>query len=394
MTALPVPGPDLAGRIAPRLGAILDRTRELASVDSGSRDPAGVNAVTELVHGYLAPLGFTARRASIGPDRGDFFTATLELGPGPRVLILGHADTVWPAGTAAGWLVTRDGNALTGPGVGDMKCALAMAAEAIAAVVAGGARPDRDHRPGAITYALVPDEELGSVGSRALIEEAGRNADRCLTLESGLPGGGVISSRGAVGAMIITARGRTAHATDLRDQGGRGGASALRALAPLVAELESLTAFEQRRIVTVGILRSGTARQVIPDHAEMHVDLRAPDARAGAALERQVRELALARATTAVPVEIAGGLTRPPMPAALSASLYAQAERACAALAEPIFPHAEMGGSDASFVAAQGTPTLDGLGPIAHDQCSRREAVEVSSIVPRTILLASLIAAG
>lgn len=382
MTSLPAPGADLVGRITPRLGAILDRTRELASIDSGSRDRAGVNAVTELVHSYLAPLGFRARRASIGPDRGDFFTATLELGPGPRVLILGHADTVWPTGTAAGWPVTRNGNALSGPGVGDMKCALAMATAAIAAVIDGGPRP------GTITYALVPDEELGSVGSRALIEEAGRNADRCLTLESGLPGGGVITSRGAVGAMIITARGRTAHATD------RGGASALRALAPLVAELESLTAFEQHRIVTVGILRAGTARQVVPDHAEMHVDLRAPDASAGAALEQQVRELALARATPAVPIEIAGGLTRPPMPASLSASLYAQAEQACATLAQPIFPHAEMGGSDASFVAAQGTPTLDGLGPIAHDQCSRREAVEVSSIVPRTILLASLIAAG
>jgi hypothetical protein len=39
-------------------------------------------------------------------------------------------------------------------------------------------------------------------------------------------------------------------------------------------------------------------------------------------------------------------------------------------------------------------PTLDGLGAVAHDTCSRRETVEVSSIIPRAAVLAHLIASA
>ena len=48
------------------------------------------------------------------------------------------------------------------------------------------------------------------------------------------------------------------------------------------------------------------------------------------------------------------------------------------------------GGSDGSFAARLGVPTLDGLGPITHETCSRREWVEVPSIVTRGAVLAGL----
>ncbi|MBM4493027.1 M20/M25/M40 family metallo-hydrolase [Rhodococcus hoagii] len=212
--------------------------------------------------------------------------------------MLGHADTVWPEGATADWPIVTNAPTMSGPGLGDMKCALAMAVHAIEAaletVVPGVA---------SITYALVPDEELGSVDSRGWLADLGRRTDVCLALEAGLVDGGVIVSRGAVGAMIITAHGRTAHCTDDT------GASALRALAPLVEELESLTDRAQRTICSVGILRSGTARQVVPDHAELHVDLRAPGDAAGRALVAEIRRRAEARAVDGVRIEISGGIT-------------------------------------------------------------------------------------
>ncbi|MFM7171808.1 MAG: M20/M25/M40 family metallo-hydrolase, partial [Caldilinea sp.] len=51
------------------------------------------------------------------------------------------------------------------------------------------------------------------------------------------------------------------------------------------------------------------------------------------------------------------------------------------------------GASDASFVAAEGVPVLDGLGPIGGLDHSPQEYIELSSIVPRTALLALLLAA-
>jgi glutamate carboxypeptidase len=53
----------------------------------------------------------------------------------------------------------------------------------------------------------------------------------------------------------------------------------------------------------------------------------------------------------------------------------------------------ERGGSDGSFAAGLGIPTLDGMGPICHDTCSRREVVEVPSIAQRGALFAGIIAA-
>jgi glutamate carboxypeptidase len=50
------------------------------------------------------------------------------------------------------------------------------------------------------------------------------------------------------------------------------------------------------------------------------------------------------------------------------------------------------GASDANTTAAAGLPTLDGLGPIGGDDHSVDEWLDVTSIVPRTALLALLIA--
>ena len=50
------------------------------------------------------------------------------------------------------------------------------------------------------------------------------------------------------------------------------------------------------------------------------------------------------------------------------------------------------GASDANTTAGMGVPTLDGLGPIGGLDHSPGEYLEVASIVPRTVLLAALIA--
>ena len=48
------------------------------------------------------------------------------------------------------------------------------------------------------------------------------------------------------------------------------------------------------------------------------------------------------------------------------------------------------GGSDGSFIAAQGTPTIDGLGGVGGGPHARDEHINKSFIVPRTCLLALL----
>jgi glutamate carboxypeptidase len=50
------------------------------------------------------------------------------------------------------------------------------------------------------------------------------------------------------------------------------------------------------------------------------------------------------------------------------------------------------GASDANTTAAAGLPTLDGLGPIGGDDHSADEWLDLASVVPRTTLLAGLLA--
>jgi glutamate carboxypeptidase len=361
---------DLRRELAGDLPAMLAEIERLASIDSGSYDVAGVDAVADGFGELFAARGFDVTRA------GHELTARRELGPGPTLLLLGHADTVW----AEGWPVTRDGDWLRGPGVGDMKGCVVMAAHALGVALAHGPQG-----LGAVEVLIVPDEELGSPASRAWIEDRARAADACLGLEAGWPGGGVVVARGAVGAFYVTARGRTAHVAAHEDEG----ASAVSVLAPLVAAIEGCS--RDGAQASVGVFRGGTARQVVPGEAELHVDLRAPDAVGADALLARVRTAVAAAGGAGVELQVRGGFTRPPLEEDRSRRLWELAQARAAELGIPLIAERSRGGSDASFAAALGVETLDGLGPICHDSCAPGERIEIGSLVDRGALLAGLV---
>ena len=209
--------------------------------------------MARLIATELSEHGFSVESQNVA-GRGPQVTARRRFGSGPDVLLLGHGDTVWPAGTAATWPYTRTDEVITGPGVGDMKSNLVMAAAALAEF----ARTESAPQIGEVTMLIVPDEELGSPASREWIEAIARRADVCLGIEPARPGGGVVVARGAVGALRISAEGVSAHTT------AAGGRSAVSALAPLVHGLEALSDRDAGVIVTVGTFTGGTARQVTP----------------------------------------------------------------------------------------------------------------------------------
>ena len=370
---------EVRDELAAQLDELAELTRRLVAIDSPTDAPAGVAAVLALLGEALRDSGCAVQRIDVG---GGLFVldATLDLGPGPTVLILGHADTVWPEGTVAEWGFERRDGRWRGPGVGDMKACLVVAVHALRVIAAR-----RDAYRGRVRLLVIPDEEAGSVRSRAVIEAAAASAAACLTLEAARAGGGLVTSRAAVGAMRIEVDGEACHVTDPpphRD-----------ALAPLVALAASLSTLGTADATArLGVLRAGTARQLVPEHALALIDLRADSTAAGEALAdaigRQVQSLASAAGVEAT---ITGGITRPAfVRTAATAALYAEAAAAATLLDQPLCEVAERGGSDASFPAALGVPTLDGLGPICHASCSREEWIEESSIAVFGALLVML----
>ena len=120
----------LAFAFAPELPSMLAMIERVVSIDSGTYQAPGVNAVIDAFAAFLEGAGFAIERTPL-PGRGDQLTARLVLGNGKRLLVLGHADTVWPARTMAEWPFGNDGNFLTGPGLGDMKSCVVMALHAL-----------------------------------------------------------------------------------------------------------------------------------------------------------------------------------------------------------------------------------------------------------------------
>jgi glutamate carboxypeptidase len=370
----------LIARLGDETDAMVAATARLAAVDSGSGDMAGIARVGDMLGEVLAGAGF-----DVCPRAEGGLTATLRAEAGDaRVLLLGHADTVWPAGTAAAWPTERRDGMLSGPGVGDMKACLVMAAHAAAAARDAGAL----NGVAEIELLVIPDEELGSVSSRPWIERRAAGATGCLGLEAGWPGGGVVVERGAVGAVTVTAAGRTAHAAGHE---GRG-ASAVAALAPLVTALEALSRPDKGMLASVGVFRGGVARQVVPDHAELSLDLRAATSEDAEALMGAVTATVREAQPPGVTLTIDGGITRPAWPRRASAWLWERAQARAAQLGVALRPVSSRGGSDASFAAALGVATLDGLGPICHDSCARGERIEIASLAERAALMALLIA--
>jgi glutamate carboxypeptidase len=374
-----------AAAIEEELDAIIELTGRMVAIDSPTDSPEGVEAV-------CAVLAEAARHAGCEVELqplagcGPILDVRLRLGDGATILVLGHSDTVWPVGTVATWPFRVDSGWLYGPGVGDMKCCLATAVHAIGAL--GRARPPG---LGTVRLLVVPDEERGSTGSRSVIEAAAREATACLVLEAARPGGGLVTGRGAVGAMRVVAIGIGRHVTEPGER-----ASALAPLAALVAPIEQLATGSDGGQTSVGLLLAGTARQIVPERGEMLVDLRATTTARAEELAGAIRSLVGAMPLAAgVTLSVDGGVTRPAWQRdSGSAGLYALAVAAGDELGVRVHELFERGGSDASLAGATGTPTLDGLGPISRDSCSREERVEIAGVPHWGAILASVAAAA
>src|SRR5688572_25971015 len=127
-----------------RLPRFLAELESLVNIDCGSYTPEGVNRVADFVTDALRELGADVERhahapADGRPPLGDLVVGRLA-GNGPRVLLIGHMDTVFDPGTAAARPYRSNGERAFGPGVTDMKAGLLAGLHAIAALRETGER--------------------------------------------------------------------------------------------------------------------------------------------------------------------------------------------------------------------------------------------------------------
>jgi len=363
----------------------LSELERLVNVDCGSYTPDGVNRVADFMADALRELGGEVERvaheASEGnPRLGDLVIGRFA-GDGPRVLLIGHMDTVFDPGTAAERPYRSADGRASGPGVTDMKAGLLAGLHAMAALHESGVNP-------AVTFVANPDEEIGSPFSTPLIRALAPEHDAVLVLECARANGDIVSARKGIADYRISIVGRAAHA-GVEPEKGR---SAILEAAHQVLALHALNGRWPTVTVNAGVIRGGTRPNVVPERCEMEVDLRAATTDAFDAASAEVQRLAGIPTLEGVTVELHRTAGHPPMEKTdASARLVALAVGLAGELGFGLKDAATGGASDANTTSALGIPTIDGLGPVGGDDHSVDEWLDLGSVVPRTTLLALLV---
>jgi glutamate carboxypeptidase len=375
----------LRDRTQGRYPEFLEVLETMVNVDCGSYSPDGVNRIADLCERRFLEHGWEVeRRVHDGAPRlGDMVIGRLAGAGGSSVLLVGHMDTVFDDGTAAERPFRVEGNIARGPGVSDMKAGL------LAGFFATHVLQDAGFDGfGTITYVCNPDEEIGSPFSGPVIRELARRHDAALVLEGARENGDIVSARKGITDYTIRILGRAAHA-GVEPEKGR---NALLQAAHTILAIQGLNGRWPGVTANVGVARGGTRSNVVAERCELQVDLRSPELstleEAEAGIERICAETAVPDVTLTVE---AHGWHRPMEKNEGAQRLVDIAISAASELGFELHDAATGGASDANTTSAAGTPTIDGLGPVGGDDHAPAEWVDLTSIVPRTALLAAII---
>ncbi len=379
----------LVAALEARTDTMADAVVALAEINSGSFHPEGVERTAQCLADLAGELDPDAiDLMPVGPTpvmESDGTLAERPVGPAlvarkrsdapVQVLLFGHLDTVFGVDHPF-QRVERLGTRLHGPGVADCKGGLVIALEALRAVESS----DLGERLG-WELLVVPDEEVGSVGSKSLLADAAGRHDAGLGFEPALTSGAVAGARKGSLNFHVVAKGRAAHV-------GRhhaDGISALRAIANVVERTEQ--ANEQLDGVTVscGRISGGGPLNVVPDFglASFNARVASPDAQR--ALEEYLD--AVLGAETAAALSATWTSRRPPKQLDERArSLVEQLAAGSTALGLDIAVEDTGGACDGNDLAAAGLANLDSLGARGSGIHSADEHADIGSFAERCAL--------
>jgi glutamate carboxypeptidase len=237
-----------------------------------------------------------------------------------------------------------------------------------------------------VTLLLNSEEEVGSPVSRGITEKLALQSEAVFVLE---PAQGLAykTARKGVGFYNVHVTGVGAHSGVDFERGH----SAVLELAKLVQTMSNFTNLERQLTVNCGVVAGGTRSNVIASQAHAEVDVRIAKASDAAYVEKLFRSLKVS--DPHCKLEITGGINRPPMERkAGTIALFKKARKLAAEIGFELGEAATGGGSDGNFTAALGVPTLDGMGAVGEGAHAAHESVVIEHLVPRTALLAAMMA--
>lgn len=355
-------------------GAMRQLLQAIVDTDSGSRDMAGIARVAALLRTSLEASGIAVETIDC-PGFGTCLRADLAPGGPAPVLLLGHMDTVFPAGTAAARPYRVEGNLAYGPGVADMKSGLVMntfIAKAFAEVAGVGQVPLR------LFYSC--DEEIASPSSRPLILAAAEGCAAVFNAEPGRPNGNVVTGRKGAFFIDFEVTGVAAHA------GGNhaAGASAIGALAAKTLALHALTDYATGITTNVGVVRGGSTVNTVADNAFAQVDVRFTADTDADALYRTIDSIVQGESVRYTCGHISHvGRFLAMADSGASQKMLDLYRRSARQIGFDVQGEFSGGCADSGLTASRGIPTLCGTGPVGAHPHTVKEYCDITTLVPR-----------
>ncbi len=376
--------------------ALLER---VVNINSGTQNFAGVRAVGAIFLAALERLGFTARWVDGAPFQRAGHLVAEHRGPGPRILLVGHLDTVFERDSPFQTFRRIDEKTAAGPGIIDMKGGDVVILQALAALDAAGALKEMN-----VTVVMTGDEEDGGrplAKSREALVAAADGAEVAIGFEDG-PGDpryAVTARRGTVDWQLRV-KGTPAHSSQIfRDEFGHG---AIFEAARMLNAFREKMAGEEHLTFNPGVMLGGTAvdfdpaqargtafgkTNVIAEQTVVSGDLRTLSP---AQLDRAIKTMQAVAASPSprTQASLTFGEGYPPLaPTDGNARLLAIYDRASRDLGfgpvVAVNPD-KAGAADVSFIASEARMILDGVGLMGHDDHTPGETADLSTLPSQT----------
>ena len=369
--------------------ALLQR---IVNINSGTMNFAGVRKVADALRPSLESLGFTAKWVEGAAFKRAGHLVAEHPGPGPKLLLIGHLDTVFePTSPFQKWERLSDSTA-RGPAVIDMKGGDVIIVFALRALQDAGLL-EQMH----IVVVFDGDEEDAGTphsAARRTLVDAARGASAAIGFEDGAgdPHTAVISRRGATNWSLKTT-GVSGHASQIfrADIGAGAVFEAARILNAFYTRLsgEQYLAFSPGlaiggTTITVDSTRTnGSAsgkNNVIAHRMEVTGDMRTFTAEQLARTEQAMREIVrqhLPQTTAEITFDDGYPPLAPTDGNRRLLALYDQVSRDLGSGAVAAVDPTRAGAADVAFIAGMVPMIMDGIGLSGTDDHSDKETADL-----------------
>ena len=380
--------------------AALTLLEKVVNINSGTHNFPGVRAVGDVFRQEFAGLGFTTTWVDGTAFHRAGHLIANHPGPGPRVVLIGHLDTVFERDSPFQTFKRIDDKTATGPGVIDMKGGDVIIVYALKALKAAGVLD----RLNVIVVMTGDEEDAGDPQSaaRAALVQAAQGARYALGFEDG-PGDPkfAVTARRGTSTWKLEVKAKAGHSSQIfRSDIGYG---ANYEMARILDGFRRRLAAEPHLTLNPSLVLGGSAADldeplargaasgktnVIPERAVVIGDLRTLSKqqleRARAAMKSVVATARLAQAEATI--TFADGYPGlPPTPG--NAKLLGEYDRVSRDLGfgpvTAVSPD-RAGAADVAFISEQVSSIIDGIGLMGHDDHSPQETADLTTLPSQT----------